>query len=96
MSFSNASLLIAIFLAAAYIGHRINELASQLAVRPEPAQPDFSIELETICRQLSEINKTLGGGLAALIAIAAVTAMTAVGSKLTTTFTNVSTNMKAT
>jgi pilus assembly protein Flp/PilA len=36
------------------------------------------------------------GLIAALIAIAAVTAMTAVGSKLTTTFNNVSSNMKAT
>ncbi|AYJ87618.1 Flp family type IVb pilin [Sphingomonas paeninsulae] len=34
------------------------------------------------------------GLIAALIAVAAITAMSALGSKLTTTFTNVSTNMK--
>jgi pilus assembly protein Flp/PilA len=35
------------------------------------------------------------GLIAALIAVAAVSAMTTLGSKLTTTFTNVSNNMKA-
>jgi pilus assembly protein Flp/PilA len=34
------------------------------------------------------------GLIAALIAVAAITAMTALGNQLTTTFTNVSTNMK--
>ena len=36
------------------------------------------------------------GLIATLIAIAAITAMTSVGTKLTTTFNNVSTNLKAT
>lgn len=35
------------------------------------------------------------GLIAALIAVAAITAMTALGNQLTTTFTNVSNNMKA-
>ncbi|KKC23835.1 Flp family type IVb pilin [Sphingomonas sp. SRS2] len=35
------------------------------------------------------------GLIAALIAVAAITAMTALGNQLTTTFNNVSTNMKA-
>ena len=35
------------------------------------------------------------GLIAALIAVAAIAAMTALGSQLTTTFGNVSTNMKA-
>ena len=35
------------------------------------------------------------GLIAALIAVAAITAMTALGDQLKTTFTNVSTNMKA-
>jgi pilus assembly protein Flp/PilA len=35
------------------------------------------------------------GLIATLIAIAAITAMSSVGSKLTTTFNNVSTNLKA-
>jgi pilus assembly protein Flp/PilA len=35
------------------------------------------------------------GLIATLIAIAAITAMTSVGNKLTTTFNNVSTNLKA-
>jgi pilus assembly protein Flp/PilA len=35
------------------------------------------------------------GLIAALIAVAAITAMTSLGSQLTTTFNNVSTNMKA-
>ena len=36
------------------------------------------------------------GLIAALIAVAAVTAMSSLGDKLSTTFNNVSTNMKAT
>jgi pilus assembly protein Flp/PilA len=36
------------------------------------------------------------GLIATLIAIAAITAMSSVGSKLTTTFNNVATNLKAT
>lgn len=36
------------------------------------------------------------GLIAALIAVAAVTAMSALGDKISTTFNNVSTNMKAT
>ena len=36
------------------------------------------------------------GLIATLIAIAAITAMSSVGSKLTTTFNNVSSNLKAT
>jgi pilus assembly protein Flp/PilA len=36
------------------------------------------------------------GLIAALIAVAAVTAMSSLGSKISTTFNNVSTNMKAT
>jgi pilus assembly protein Flp/PilA len=36
------------------------------------------------------------GLIAALIAVAAITAMTSVGSKLSTTFNNVSNSMKAT
>ena len=36
------------------------------------------------------------GLIATLIAIAAITAMTSVGSKLTTVFNNVATNLKAT
>ena len=36
------------------------------------------------------------GLIAALIAVAAIAAMQGLGNKLTTTFTNVSTNMKAT
>ena len=36
------------------------------------------------------------GLIAALIAVAAVTAMTTLGGKISTTFNNVSTNMKAT
>jgi pilus assembly protein Flp/PilA len=36
------------------------------------------------------------GLIATLIAIAAITAMTSVGNKLTTTFNNVSNNLKAT
>ena len=36
------------------------------------------------------------GLIATLIAIAAITAMSSVGGKLTTTFNNVSTNLKAT
>ena len=36
------------------------------------------------------------GLIATLIAIAAITAMTSVGNKLTTTFNNVSSNLKAT
>ena len=36
------------------------------------------------------------GLIAALIAVAAVSAMTALGSKISTTFNNVSSNMKAT
>jgi pilus assembly protein Flp/PilA len=36
------------------------------------------------------------GLIAALIAIAAITAFTSVGTKVTTTFNNVATNMKAT
>jgi pilus assembly protein Flp/PilA len=36
------------------------------------------------------------GLIAALIAVAAITAMTSLGNQLTTTFNNVSTNMKAT
>ena len=36
------------------------------------------------------------GLIAALIAVAAITAMTSLGSQLTTTFNNVATNMKAT
>ncbi len=36
------------------------------------------------------------GLIATLIAIAAITAMTSVGNKLTTTFNNVATNLKAT
>jgi len=35
------------------------------------------------------------GLIAALIAVAAITAMSALGNQLTTTFTNVSNNMKA-
>jgi pilus assembly protein Flp/PilA len=35
------------------------------------------------------------GLIAALIAVAAITAMTALGNQLTTTFSNVSNNMKA-
>ena len=35
------------------------------------------------------------GLIAALIAVAAITAMTSLGNQLTTTFTNVSNNMKA-
>jgi len=35
------------------------------------------------------------GLIAALIAVAAITAMTALGNQLTTTFSNVSSNMKA-
>lgn len=35
------------------------------------------------------------GLIATLIAIAAITAMTSVGGKLTTTFNNISTNLKA-
>jgi len=35
------------------------------------------------------------GLIAALIAVAAITAMTSLGNQLKTTFTNVSTNMKA-
>jgi len=35
------------------------------------------------------------GLIAALIAVAAITAMTSLGSQLTTTFNNVSSNMKA-
>jgi pilus assembly protein Flp/PilA len=35
------------------------------------------------------------GLIAALIAVAAITAMTSLGNQLTTTFNNVSTNMKA-
>ncbi len=36
------------------------------------------------------------GLIAALIAVAAVTAMTSLGTKISTTFNNVATNMKAT
>jgi pilus assembly protein Flp/PilA len=36
------------------------------------------------------------GLIAALVAIAAITAMTSLGDKISTTFNNVSTNMKAT
>jgi len=62
-------LLVVIILAAAYIGHRIDEIGLSLIGRPEPQQPDFTFEIERIDRELSRLNKTLAGGFAALIAI---------------------------
>lgn len=54
----------------------------------------------SIIRKLSENSKGATaieyGLIAALIAVAAVTAMSALGDKISTTFNNVSTNMKAT
>ena len=52
--------------------------------------------LLTICRDTRGATAIEYGLIAALIAVAAITAMKGLGNQLKTTFTNVSSNMKAT